>query len=91
MGDIEVAYKTFGMGEPILLISGSGNVMDVWPSHFLNELAKDHKVTIFDNRGVGNTTEGTKPCSVKHGLMYQYPEIFTEIVGTFLNVSRTIR
>ena len=39
--------------------------MDVWPSHFLNELAKSHKVTIFDSRGVGNTTEGTKPFSVK--------------------------
>lgn len=65
VGDIEIAYKTFGKGEPILLISGSGNVMDVWPSHFLNELAKSHKVTIFDNRGVGNSTEGTKPFSVR--------------------------
>jgi hypothetical protein len=65
VGDIEIAYKTFGRGEPILLISGSGNVMDVWPSYFLNELAKGHEVTIFDNRGVGNTTEGTKPFSVK--------------------------
>src|ERR1044072_6631621 len=26
VGDIEVAYKTFGMGAPILLISGRGNV-----------------------------------------------------------------
>ena len=26
-----------------------------------------------------------------HGLMYQYPEIFTEIVDTFLNVTGTIR
>jgi len=65
VGDIEIAYKTFGNGEPILLISGSGNVMDAWPSHFLEELARSHKVTIFDNRGVGNTTEGTKPFSVK--------------------------
>ena len=65
VGDIEMAYKTFGRGEPILLISGSGNVMDVWPSHFLNGLAKSHKVTIFDNRGVGNSTEGTKPFSVR--------------------------
>lgn len=63
--DIEIAFKTFGKGPPILLISGSGNVMDVWPSYFLKELAKSHKVTIFDNRGVGNTTEGTKPFSVK--------------------------
>ena len=65
VGDIEIAYKTFGRGAPILLISGSGNVMDNWPSHFLNELAKGHKVTIFDNRGVGNTTEGINPFSVK--------------------------
>ena len=65
VGDIEIAYKTFGRGEPILLISGSGNVMDVWPPYFLKVLAKGHKVTIFDNRGVGNTTEGTKPFSVK--------------------------
>ena len=65
VGDIEIAFKTFGNGPPILLISGSGNVMDVWPSHFLKELAKNHTVTIFDNRGVGNTTEGTKPFSVK--------------------------
>jgi len=65
VGDIEIAYKNFGNGEPILLISGSGNVMDVWPSHFLKELAITHNVTIFDNRGVGNTTEGTKPFSIK--------------------------
>ena len=39
--------------------------MDVWPPYFLKVLAKGHKVTIFDNRGVGNTTEGTKPFSVK--------------------------
>jgi len=65
VGDIEMAYKTFGRGEPIILISGSGNVMDVWPSHFLNELAKGHQVIIFDNRGVGNSTEGTKPFSVR--------------------------
>ena len=29
VGDIEIAYKAFGKGDPILLISGSGNVMDV--------------------------------------------------------------
>jgi hypothetical protein len=35
VGDIDIAYKTFGKGDHILLISGSGNVMDVWPTHFL--------------------------------------------------------
>ncbi|MGN6628782.1 MAG: alpha/beta fold hydrolase [Candidatus Nitrosocosmicus sp.] len=64
VGDINIDYKSFGSGPPIVLISGSGNVMDVWPSYFLQELSKNHKVVIFDNRGVGNTTAGTKPFSI---------------------------
>jgi len=64
VGDIEMAYKTFGNGPPIILVSGSANVMDVWPSYFLQELSKNHKVVIFDNRGVGNTTAGTNPFSI---------------------------
>ncbi len=30
VGDIDVAYKMFGKGDPFLLISGSGLVMDAW-------------------------------------------------------------
>ena len=65
VGDISIAYKVFGGGKPIVLISGSGNVMDVWPSFLLQELSKKHKVVIFDNRGVGNTTSGINPFSVE--------------------------
>ena len=65
VGDISIAYKVFGEGKPIVLISGSGNVMDVWPSFLLQELSKKHKVVIFDNRGVGNTTSGINPFSVE--------------------------
>ncbi len=65
VGDIAIAYKVFGEGKPIVLISGSGNVMDVWPPFLLQELSKKHKVVIFDNRGVGNTTSGTNPFSVE--------------------------
>ena len=35
VGDIDIAYKTFGKGEPIILISGSANVMDHWSSSVL--------------------------------------------------------
>ena len=52
--DIDIAYKTFGKGEPFLLISGSGLVMDAWESSILKNLSSNHKVIIFDNRGVGN-------------------------------------
>ena len=65
VGDIDIAYKIFGKGDAILLISGSGNVMDIWPSSLLQELSLNHTVIIFDNRGVGNTTSGTRPFSIQ--------------------------
>jgi pimeloyl-ACP methyl ester carboxylesterase len=65
VGDINIAYKVFGKGKPILLISGSGLVMDAWEPSLLKELSSNHTVIIFDNRGVGNTTIGIKPFSIQ--------------------------
>jgi pimeloyl-ACP methyl ester carboxylesterase len=56
VGDIDIAYKTFGKGNPILLISGSGLVMDAWDPSILKDLSANHTVIVFDNCGVGNTT-----------------------------------
>ena len=58
VGDIDIAYRTFGKGIPILLISGSGLVMDAWDPSILKDLSANHTVIVFDNRGVGNTTSG---------------------------------
>jgi pimeloyl-ACP methyl ester carboxylesterase len=65
VGDIDIAYKMFGKGDPFLLISGSGLVMDAWEPSILKELLRNHTVIIFDNRGVGNTTTGSKPYSIQ--------------------------
>ena len=65
VGDIDIAYKTFGKGDPILLISGSGLAMDQWQPSLLRDLSRNHTVIIFDNRGVGNTTMGTKSFSIQ--------------------------
>ena len=65
VGDIAIAYKIFGKGDPILLISGSGLVMDAWEPSILKNLSINHTVIIFDNRGVGNTTTSTKPFSIQ--------------------------
>jgi pimeloyl-ACP methyl ester carboxylesterase len=64
VGDIDIAYKVFGKGDPFLLISGSGLVMDTWDPTILRDLSSNHTVIIFDNRGVGNTTAGDKPFSI---------------------------
>ncbi len=65
VGDIDIAYKVFGEGDPFLLISGSGLVMDAWQPSMLRDLSRNHTVIIFDNRGVGNTTAGTKSFSIQ--------------------------
>ncbi len=66
MGDIDVAYKTFGNGtNTILLISGGSNTMNFWDPHLLSQLAKNNTVIVFDSRGIGNTTSGEKPFSIK--------------------------
>jgi pimeloyl-ACP methyl ester carboxylesterase len=65
VGDIDVAYKTFGKGDPILLVSGAGYDMNGWPPSTLKNLSSNHTVIIFDSRGVGNTTTGTKPFSIQ--------------------------
>ena len=56
VGDINIAYKVLGQGEPIVLIMGYSSTMDMWDPLFLDNLSSKYKVIIFDNRGMGNTT-----------------------------------
>lgn len=63
--DIEIAYKTFGKGIPLVMINGYGSIMDMWNARFLQNLAANHTIIIFDNRGIGNTTSGQKEFTIK--------------------------
>ncbi|HEX6027667.1 MAG TPA: alpha/beta hydrolase [Nitrososphaeraceae archaeon] len=65
VGDIDIAYKTFGKGDPILLINGYSFTMDSWDPTLLETLVSNHTVIIFNNRGIGNTTSGTKQFSIE--------------------------
>src|SRR5215469_5140313 len=65
VGDIDIAYKMFGIGEPILLITGVGGDMNSWDPSTLKSLSSNHTVIIFDNRGVANTTTGSKAFSIQ--------------------------
>ena len=51
----------FGKGEPILLFNGASDGMDAWDPSFLTGLSSNHTVIAFDQRGIGNTTAGSKP------------------------------
>jgi pimeloyl-ACP methyl ester carboxylesterase len=65
VGDIEIAYKMLGKGEPILLISGGSADKNAWDPSFISDLSSNHTVIIYDNRGVGNTTIGSKPYTIE--------------------------
>lgn len=60
VGDIDIAYKMIGKGDPILLNSGGSQGIDGWDPSFLRSLSSNHTVIVFDSRGVGNTTIGSK-------------------------------
>ncbi len=67
VGDINMAYKQLGKSnaKPTILITGLGATMDMWSPLLLQQLiSSNYSVTIFDNRGAGNTTAGTKQFSI---------------------------
>jgi hypothetical protein len=66
VGDINIAYKQLGnaTGNPIVLITGASTTMDMWSPTLLRELSSNRTVIIFDNRGAGESTAGTKEFSI---------------------------
>jgi pimeloyl-ACP methyl ester carboxylesterase len=67
VGDINIAYKQIGKpdAKPIILITGASATMEMWNPLLLEQLASaNYRVIIFENRGVGETTVGTKEFSI---------------------------
>jgi pimeloyl-ACP methyl ester carboxylesterase len=56
VGDIQVGYKVLGQGPPLLMIMGFGSTMDLWEPTVVMSLAGQHRVFLFDNRGMGETS-----------------------------------
>jgi pimeloyl-ACP methyl ester carboxylesterase len=56
VGDISIACRVLGRGDPIVLIMGYGSTMDMRDPRFLENLSAKYKVVMFDDRGMGNTT-----------------------------------
>ena len=64
VGDIDIAYKIFGKGKPLLFIPGFSMTMDGWDPIVLDNLSSNHTIIIFDNRGIGDTNAGVKSPSI---------------------------
>lgn len=63
---ITIGYRQFGSGPDLLLITGQTGTMSTWVPGLLEALARDFRVTIFDNRGVGYSTDDpAAPLTIK--------------------------
>ena len=101
VGDINIAYKKFGQGKPILLISGTSQTKDAWEPTLLSKLAAtNHTVIVFDNRGIGETTIGAKPFSIEqfandtagllHALQIEKTDVLSVSLGSFIAQELTL-
>ena len=59
-----VGYRIFGSGPPLVLITGYGGTMEAWDPRFVDALAHNHRVVIFDNAGIGNTRALSTPLTI---------------------------
>src|SRR5450759_5942286 len=56
-GGITIGYRQFGSGPPLLLIAGEASSMVEWGPFLPHRLSRHFRVTMFDNRGVGYSTD----------------------------------
>lgn len=65
VADINMGYRVFGSGYPLLLIMGYGSTMNLWESGQISKLSSRFKVIVFDNRGIASSGRGTNKFSIE--------------------------
>jgi pimeloyl-ACP methyl ester carboxylesterase len=56
---IRIGYRQFGSGPDLIMVMGDTGTMSDWTVNLLSLLGRHYHVTVFDNRGVGYTTDDT--------------------------------
>ncbi|MFF5305094.1 alpha/beta fold hydrolase [Streptomyces sp. NPDC013161] len=56
---IKIGYRQFGSGPDLVMVMGDTGTMSDWTVDLLSRLGRHYHVTVFDNRGVGYTTDDT--------------------------------
>ena len=55
---VDLAYREFGAGEPLLMVAGFGATMNDWNPIFIGILATRYHVYVYDHRGMGSSGDG---------------------------------
>jgi pimeloyl-ACP methyl ester carboxylesterase len=62
--DVTLAYREYGAGFPLVLISGLAAPMKTWNPPVIAELSRHFRVIVFDNRGTGYSGASDEPFSI---------------------------
>jgi pimeloyl-ACP methyl ester carboxylesterase len=66
VGSITMSYRQFGSGPDLVLAAGEGSPMSYWPVTTLQLLSQHWRVTMYDYRGIGATTDDlSKPLTME--------------------------
>jgi pimeloyl-ACP methyl ester carboxylesterase len=65
LGDIQIHYEVHGEGFPLTMIMGLSGNTDWWDPRLIEELSKEFKLVLFDNRGAGRTVDSYKEHTIK--------------------------
>ena len=52
----QAEYRSVGNGPPLVMVMGFGSSMEDWDPAFVDQLAKTHRVVIFNNAGIGKSS-----------------------------------
>jgi pimeloyl-ACP methyl ester carboxylesterase len=62
---IRIGYRQFGHGPDLIMVQGDTAAMSLWMPYLLRPLGRHFTVTIFDNRGVGYSSDDlSRPLTV---------------------------
>jgi pimeloyl-ACP methyl ester carboxylesterase len=80
VGDIHIAYREIGAasGVPVIFLNHLGAVLDNWDPRVVDGIAAQHRVIVFDNRGIG-ASEGVTPDTI--AAMARDAIAFTRALG----------
>ncbi|SFM24850.1 alpha/beta fold hydrolase [Methanolobus profundi] len=91
--DIEIGYREFGSGDPIVMIMPFAGTMDMVNDTFVSELAGSYRVILFDNRGMGYSSNNNGTFSLSlfvndtAGLMDELDLPSAHIFGSSMGAS----
>ncbi|NLV27958.1 MAG: alpha/beta hydrolase [Methanomicrobiales archaeon] len=82
---INIAYREFGTGDPLLMNQGIDATMDDWNDTFISILASKYRVYIYDYRGMGYSTDNDSKHSIK-----LYAEDVADFISTLNHKNMSI-